>query len=147
MLTLAEVRKATKSDVEDLDGRLRAADLLELKAHKVKACDALTGGLASSTPCYAIEHEGRCIGLFGASAAPDYPGVGHVWLLGSDEIGDIGRQFLRESRKWLKEISSPYDLVCNVVHEDNELHIKWLKFLGFKFLRREAPFIEFARFI
>ena len=71
--------------------------------------------------------------------------VGQIWLLGSDEIHNIRIQFLRESRHWLEEISESYDLICNVVHEDNELHHKWLKFLGFRFLNHQSPFIEFAR--
>ena len=144
---MAEVRIARVTDVEDLEGRLRAADLVELKAHGVRGREALSAGLSSSKPCYSIEHEGRCIGLFGATHTEDQPSVGHVWLLGADEIGDISTQFLRESREWLGQISKPYKLVCNVVHEDNELHMRWLKFLGFKFLRREAPFIEFARIV
>ena len=144
---MAEVRLACETDVEDLEGRLRAADMVELEAHGTRGRYALTAGLVASNPCFAIEHEGRCIGLFGATRNPDDEDIGYVWLLGDDEIGDISTQFLRESKRWLKEVSKPYKLVCNVVHEDNSLHIKWLKFLGFKFLRREAPFIEFARIV
>jgi hypothetical protein len=144
---MALVRHAHEGDVEDLDGRLRAADLKELAAHGVPGRGALFCGLADSSPCYAIEHEGRCIALFGATAHPGDPGIGHVWLLGSDEVQEISFQFLRESKRWLAEISKPYSLVCNVVHEENRLHIRWLKFLGFRFLRREKPFIEFARIV
>lgn len=143
--TVAKVRHSCEADIEDLEGRLRKADLVELKAHGVKARVALRIGLAMSEPCFSIEHEGRCIGMFGVTPEPLEPKVGMIWLLGSDEIKDISTQFLRESRSWLERISSNYELLTNVVHQDNHLHHKWLRFLGFSFVRREAPFIEFAR--
>ena len=97
---MALVRLSQESDIEDLEGRMRAADLVELKAHGIQARVALRVG---------------------------------------------NRQFLRESRTWLERIGSQYELLTNVVHEDNHLHHKWLRFLGFTFIRREKPFIEFAR--
>lgn len=144
---MALVRLAQESDIEDLEGRMRAADLVELKAHGVQARSALRAGLVMSRPCFSIEHKGRCIGMFGVTPEPVDPQTGLVWLLGSDEIQDISRQFLRESRQWLERIGSQYELLTNVVHEDNHLHHKWLRFLGFTFIRREKPFIEFARIL
>ena len=142
---MAHVRLSVESDVQDLEGCLRPADLKELKAHRVQAGPVLQVGLAASDPCLSIEHKGRCIAMFGATPVFEEPGMGNVWLLGSDEIKDISIQFLRESRKWLGRVAGGYDVLCNVVHEENELHHKWLKFLGFSFVRREAPWIEFAR--
>jgi hypothetical protein len=142
---MATVRYSQESDIEDLEGRLRAADLVELKAHGVTARAALRVGLIQAKPCYSIEHRGRCISMFGVSPDPVDPSTGIVWLLGSDEIQDISKQFLRESRFWLQRIGGHYELLTNVVHEDNHLHHKWLRFLGFSFIRREKPFIEFAR--
>ena len=81
--------------------------------------------------------------MFGV--APRDEDIGFIWLLGTDEIKDISWQFLRESREWLEKISSPYKMVCNMVHEENTVHIKWLKFLGFTFLKHTKPFIEFSR--
>lgn len=124
---------------------MRAADLVELKAHGVTAKQALELGLHLSRPCYAIEYQGRCIAMFGVNPDPLDPTIGLVWLLGSDAIADIKGQFLRQSREWLGRISKPYELLTNVVHEDNHLHHRWLRFLGFAFIRREKPFIEFAR--
>lgn len=142
---MAHVRLSLEADIEDLEGRMRAADLVELKAHGVSAKLALRAGLVTSRPCYSIEHQGRCIAMFGVTPDVTDAAIGLVWLLGSDEIQSISTQFLRESRRWLAEISTGYDLLTNVVHQDNHLHHKWLRFLGFSFVRREAPFIEFAR--
>jgi hypothetical protein len=142
---MPHVRLSVEADVHDLDGRLRHADLIELEAHKIQASSALRVGLAASDPCYTLEHQGRCIAMFGATPAFGEPRMGNVWLLGSDEISEVSTPFLRQSHKWLERIANDYEALSNVVHEDNELHHKWLKFLGFQFIRRRSPWIEFAR--
>ena len=142
---MAHVRLAVEADVQDLEGRLRHADLVGLEAHRVQASAALRVGLEASDRCYAIEHRGQCIAMFGVTPIFGEPGIGNVWLLGSDEIADISTQFLRQSHEWLSRIAENYEALTNVVHEDNTLHHRWLKFLGFKFVRRQAPWIEFAR--
>jgi hypothetical protein len=144
---MAHVRETQDGDLVSLAPSLRAEDLKELEAHKVDAETALRMGMKLSRPCYTIEHNGKPIGMFGSSPHPMVPTVGIVWLLGSDEIAskDVRTRFLRESKEWLDEISTGYDLLCNMVHEENALHIKWLRFLGFNFIRAESPFIEFVR--
>ena len=144
---MAQVRESCDGDLKLLAPRLRAADLRELEAHKADAESALRHGLKFSRPCYTIEHNEQPIGMFGVAPHPVVPSVGVVWLLGSDEIGakDVRVRFLRESREWLDRIGEDFDLLCNLVHEDNELHIKWLKFLGFTFIKRTPPFYEFVR--
>ena len=144
---MAHVRESVKTDQTDLAPRLREADQVELDAHNVTAELALGMGFTFSKPCLTIEHEGKPIGMFGVTPVDGVDEVGQVWLLGSDEINDIRVQFLRESKRWLTEISKDYEMLCNVVHEGNTLHHRWLKFLGFSFLNHHRPFIEFARFV
>jgi hypothetical protein len=144
---MAFVRESKEGDLESLAPRLRAADMKELQAHRVDAESALRYGFQHSLPCYTIEHLEQVIGMFGVAPHPAVPSAGMVWLLGSDEIGMKGvrTRFLRESRLWLEEIGKDFDLLCNQVHEENELHIRWLKFLGFTFINHKSPFIEFVR--
>ena len=142
---MAFVRETQDGDLDRLVLCLRAADRRELKAHGADAENALRQGFELSRPCYTIEHESKAIGMFGVTPHPEIPSMGLVWLLGSDEIADIRTRFLRESRKWLEEIGGDYDVLCNMVHEENELHIKWLRFLGFSFINHNPPFIEFVR--
>lgn len=74
---------------------------------------------------------------------------GGVWLLGSDGVNTIRWKFLRESRKWLDVITQGCQVSGNVVDSRNELHVKWIRWLGYKFLRRlrlgGAEFLEFAK--
>jgi hypothetical protein len=84
----------------------------------------------------------------------DFPRLGSVWLLGTPDINDHVTQFLRESRKRLDEVCQGYNIVGNFIDERNELHISWLRWLGFKLIKRHAehgveqrPFIEFVKVI
>jgi hypothetical protein len=83
--------------------------------------------------------------MFGVVPDGRYPGAGNIWFLGTDRILKVKIQFLRESEKWLTEILKNYKSVSNYIHQDNTLHIKWLKWLGFSFFKKVGPFIEFGR--
>lgn len=140
------VREARQTDIDEMvaDG-LREADLLEIKASGYNARQSLDRGLRCSYPCLAVEVDGRCCGMFGVVADGRYRGAGNIWFLGTDRILKVKMQFLRESRKWLDEITKDYRSVSNYIHQDNTLHIKWLKWLGFSFFKKVGPFIEFGR--
>ena len=76
---------------------------------------------------------------------------GAIWLLASDEIYRIRFSFLRESRKVIDFLNQKYPTLWNYVDCRNELHIRWLKWCGFKFLRKinygvlQLPFYEFIK--
>jgi len=126
--------------------RLREADLLELRAHgQTDVFKALLYCVRSSEKCYTVWVDEEPAAIFGAGRLSQEPSVGSIWLLGTPEIETIKIQFLRESRKWLEEVGQDYDLLTNVVHEDNQLHIRWLKWLGMSFITRQPPFLEFAK--
>lgn len=144
---MPHVRESRDGDLNTLFLRLRPADLLELSAHDIDAESALRIGYENSKPCYTIIYKDKVIAMFGATPHPEIPSAGMVWLLGSNEIGmkDVSTRFLRESRPWVAEVGQGFDILCNMVHEENTLHIKWLRFLGFSFIRHLSPFIEFVR--
>lgn len=83
--------------------------------------------------------------MFGVVPWDDGSGVGNVWLLGTPAIEDIKVPFLRQSRSWLDRISKGFTGLRNHVHENNVLHIRWLRWLEFTFIRRHNGFMEFAK--
>lgn len=126
--------------------RLRPADLVELEAHgETNTLVALLRAVRRSEKSYTVWLDDLPAAIFGVGRSPQDASVGVVWLLGTPEIETIKIQFLRESRKWLEEMSQGYDLLTNVVHEDNQLHIRWLKWLGMSFIRHQPPFVEFVK--
>jgi len=75
-----------------------------------------------------------------------------IWLLGTDKIKKHSRQFLQGSGLYIDYLQTKAKLLYNFVDQRNLIHIRWLKWLGFKFIKIEEnfgyeqrPFIEFAR--
>ena len=74
---------------------------------------------------------------------------GLIWMLTTPAIHDYPLTFARESKRFVDARTEP--LLWNIVDERNKVHLKLLKFLGFKFLREikhgpnQLSFIEFCR--
>jgi hypothetical protein len=77
---------------------------------------------------------------------------GAVALSGTSLLTRRRTCFLRGSLDVISELGKSYDTLFNVCDARNEVHHRWLKWLGFKFIRRienfgahKVPVIEFAR--
>ena len=87
--------------------------------------------------------DGRLAGLAGVHEN------GQIWMLCTPAIHDYPITFAREARRFIE--SREEELLWNIVDERNKAHLKLLRFLGFKFLRRlihgpnNLSFIEFCR--
>lgn len=145
---VAKVRKARLSDAKALAPKLRKEDLAEIAAvgwELPEAC--LTEGIKTSSPCYAIETKKGVVALFGVATLDELNGS--VWLLGSDELFTLKFSFLRHSKEWLRRLYGDKRILGNIVYEKNTKHVEWLRWLGFRFLRRlqirGETFIEFIR--
>ena len=74
---------------------------------------------------------------------------GEVWMLCTPAILEYPITFAREAKRFIESITEP--LLWNIVDKRNTVHLKLLKFLGFKFLREfpfgpnQLSFIEFCR--
>ena len=74
---------------------------------------------------------------------------GDIWMLCTPEIHRYPITFAREAKRYVD--SRTESLLWNIVDSRNEAHLRLLKFLGFKFLRKlkhgpnNVTFIEFCR--
>lgn len=151
---MAYVRQATEEDARYLAPRLRKEDMEEVRANTGEdPLTALLHGLEVSTPCYAIiNNTEEPVGMFGAGPLP-VPNLGFVWMLASPGLVDIQVPFLRQSKRWIEQMHKDVaPVLTNVVDVRNKVHIRWLKWCGFTFLRRhedfgveKRPFVEFVR--
>lgn len=153
------VRPAVISDVHKVAAALRQADRNEIQAGMaVPPLRALGLGYAESRPCLTIAEaeDDNPIAMFGVvpSKECETPRCGLIWLLGTDGINRHKTQFLRESAARLADVCKGYDVVGNVIDARNGLHIIWLRWLGFKLLKRHQhygpegrEFIEFFKVI
>ena len=152
----AIVRESMFQDAEHLSKNLRKADLRELYAtfgSDIDVKEVLKQSIDITTNPKTIEVDGKPIGVFGVvDGKEDIPTLGWVWMVGTDRIGDIKHYFLRNCRHELEKMQDSFEVLCNYVDARNTVHIKWLRWMGFSFLR-EVPeygeekrtFYEFAR--
>ena len=74
---------------------------------------------------------------------------GNVWMLCTPAILEYPITFAREAKRFIERQEEP--LLWNIVDKRNKVHLKLLRFLGFKFLREishgphNLSFIEFCR--
>ena len=76
-------------------------------------------------------------------------GEGQIWMLCTPAIFKYPMTFAREAKRYVE--SRQEKLLWNIADKRNIVHLKLLKFLGFKFLRElkhgpnQITFIEFCR--
>ena len=62
-------------------------------------------------------------------------GSGQIWMLCTPAIFDAKILFIRQARRWLKDIEPNYTFLWNWADTRNHMHHKLLKHLGFKAIR------------
>jgi hypothetical protein len=133
---------------------LRKADRDELEALSDTAPAEILreGGMISRPSCTIVGNSGLTAGMFGV--VDEGNGAGRLWLLGTDELVSkpMRLQFLREGRAYLRGLERMYKVLYNKIDERNTTHIKWLRWMGFSFIRRiehygceGRPFLEFIK--
>jgi hypothetical protein len=90
--------------------------------------------------------------IWGTQPVFEVPEVGWIWMVGTDLMLQHRYEFLTKARVHIRLAHERYPILTNHVDARNEVHIKWLRFMGFSFLRRierwgaeGRPFLEFAR--
>ncbi len=125
---------ATLDHVYKLGPKLRHYDRMEVGAFFTCNEDALLNGLDKDDQTYTgLDTQGEPFVMFGVGIENNQP---YIWLLGSKGIEENALTFARQSKKILPELIKPYGVVSNLVYADYGSSIKWLKWLGAKFLTK-----------
>ena len=129
----------------EVASNLRPDDRREVEeGHGLNPVDHLIWAAENDTCVYFTVPNGKTAGMAGVD-----PKDGMVWMLCTPAIHEYPTTFARESKRFIE--SRKEKLLWNVVDKRNKVHLKLLKFLGFKFLReiKNGPnnlsFIEFCR--
>ena len=101
----------------------------------------------SEVPLVVVDH--KPVAVLGVVPNGD---VGFVWLMATPDLQKIGVPFLRECMRVVQLYNDRYLVLSNFVDARNKLHIRWLRWCGFKFINKhkrygvaQIPFYEFAR--
>lgn len=141
------IRRCTEFDIEELSLTMRKEDVEEiLHASGRTPREVLLSGFASSEVIRVIEWNGEVAAIFGVVGVLGRAGA--PWMLGTDDLRRCW-SLLRECRAYVEQITQKYHYLTNAVWAKNEVHIKWIKWLGFTFhgsdIRNGETFLHFHR--
>ena len=125
------LRPSVIEDAAELALTMRQADRTEIAlAGSPSPYDSLMRGIVnSSAPTTIVGPEGDVVAMGGCVQLA--PLVGCPWLLASDGLMGIKRDFLRDCRPELLRLHGSFPTLYNEVWEGNAVHIRWLRWLGF----------------
>jgi hypothetical protein len=151
-VTSTSHRFSTLPDLHDVAARMRKCDQDEVLARGRTPLDSLLNGYLHGDGCWTWDINGRPEAIYGVVRTSSSPNSAAIWLLGTDAIQANRRLFIQQSPSRIAQISAPYDVVWNFVDSRNSLHVRWLKHLGFTFIRETTDvsidgtlFYEFAK--
>lgn len=147
------IRKADHVDIAWVANNLRKADVEEWEAFLGVHPRTLLPFMANDPNTYAIVNaDGVPVGLCGVGPVKDNPLIGLVWMVATPQLEAHSLEFLRKCMSVIELFHAQYPILWNHVDARNEMHIRWLKWCGFKFIARKErfgakslPFIEIVR--
>jgi hypothetical protein len=127
------VREASIFDCGKLAKVMRKEDQQELWfASRSTPLKSLFNGYQGNRCWTGVNTNEEIFMMFGVSRKDEFTGV--PWMLASDDLKNVRRTFIKECGSYVEQMFEGYDVLTNHVWSKNEVHIKWLKWLGFKFL-------------
>ena len=138
------IHPITKEAAIEVASNLRPEDRREVEeGHGIDSTLALLEAVQKPSCVYFTVPSGKTAGMAGVD-----PG-GQIWMLCTNAIEECPLTFVREAKRYVER--QPDKLLWNIVDKRNVVHLKLLKFLGFRFLRElkhgpnQLTFIEFCR--
>lgn len=148
-------RPSVPQDAHLLAPRLRKEDVEEIRAASGnEPLQALLNGILEGTECWTIIGNGdEVLGLFGVNHMPEYgPGQACVWMLAADGLPSIRAEFFKQTPEWIAHFHTRFPVLWNYIDARQTMHIRWLKRLGFRFIKQheaygheQRPFYQFVR--
>ncbi len=144
-------RKSEFLDCREIAPLMRSQDVTEIGySNGLTPLKSLQGAYNASEVCNSIIHQdGSVVGMFGVANNGVF---GSPWLLGTDKIIETRKEFIPQAQTWVEDMNTIYPLLLNFVHVDNTVSKKWLKSLGFEFIKLDKeygvgkqPFYQFVR--
>lgn len=138
---------------DHIGANMRQSDIEEVRASSaLDPSEALKESLKLSSIAFCVESDthGPCA-MFGA-APGGLPGLGVVWMLGTEGIRAEGYSIAKETRRYFDELNAEYPALWNYIDGRNSLSMRWLRWGGFELLREHPDhgpegrtFYTFAR--
>ena len=138
------IHQGTEEAAKEVASNLLPDDLREVEeGHGVDPLEELLFAVHNTSCVWFEVPNGKTAGMAGVGPK------GEIWMLCTPAIHEYPITFAREAKRFVESRTEP--LLWNIVDKRNTVHLKLLRFLGFKFLREvkhgpnQLSFIEFCR--
>jgi hypothetical protein len=139
------IRETVPTDLYVVAANMRPEDIEEIEAGGREPLVALQQGYDNSAHTYTlVTKDGHQAAILGVRDM-DNPAYGLIWMLGTPLIEEYSMTFLKNSRPVLDELLKDYACLYNVTYYKNEVHHKWLRWLGFTLHERQGDWIPFSK--
>jgi hypothetical protein len=145
------VRDATMDDAHNIAPILRLQDRIEVLAASGQPPEVVL-------PRAFVAPKGNVIfaetltgdPILIAGIRPTHTHAAALWMVGTPLLEQFAFRYAREAHRAVKRWHKQYPILWNTAWADNDLHVRWLKFMRFTLLRRISvrghTFIEFASY-
>jgi len=143
-------RPTNQSDINTLIENLRKEDKREIvsKTGTKDIKKTLVKGWLTADYCNSFFKEDILIGIYGVVAS-DAKEVGSPFMLLTNEIKSTPIGFLKHCKQKVSDMENKYKVLFNYIDSRNELHLRWLKWLGFEIINEKifnkVPFYGFFK--
>lgn len=124
-----------EDDIQKFADDIRDCDREEIAVHVplLSVVDALRASVECSEFVQIAYVDDKPVVIFGVNRLD--ASCGSVWLMATNEIDNVNREFIRQSKVKLDEMfdKTGCESLKNIVLVKNDLHVRWLKWLGFDF--------------
>lgn len=148
------VRPLESGDIDRMFPLLRKNDMMEIKGlypcakNSKELINCIKSGCEYAHVYVCVSgYSGLPFCIFGCSEH-SYKDSRQIFMFGTDELILLfKRDFVKYAKEWLKYLSKTYKFKVgvNIVHEKNEVHIKWLKHLGAEFEFNNPIYPEYSK--
>ena len=145
--SVGDIRLATKSDCFVIGNNLADQDAIELwnydRSSPIEAC---LNSFNKSAVAMTIEHNNRCVAMFGIMVLNDVP---TLWMLKTNGLKLIGRNFVRNTKEWIGKMLLDYPVLIAYVDMRNVESRRWMDFIGAKWdgkVKMGVDMMEFQRY-
>lgn len=130
-----DYRPSQLSDCYEVASIMSKKDAYEvLSSGGLSPLEALKFSFERSYECNTIVRNGEPMGMFGCGFG-DHQLYGIPWMLTDGNFEGFKKRFLKEGRSWIEKLKNRHQILYNYVHDQNDDSIRWLQWLGFKFMR------------
>lgn len=139
MIQVHDLRRVSADTVgawaDHIGANMRQSDIDEVRASSaLSPTEAIHTSLALSSVAFCVvsDTHGPCA-IFGA-APGGLPGLGIVWMLGTDGLRHEGYSIAKQTRSYFDQLNAEYPILWNYIDGRNSLSMRWLRWGGFELL-------------